>query len=80
MVHTGRPKRLSTVLSHDQALAVINRMTGKTYRMARVLFGSGSRLVEGLRLRVTDFDFSYHRMPSIIQMFITYLNGVNSYG
>ncbi len=60
VVHIGRPKHLPTVLSHDEALAVIKRMTGKTHLMARLLYGSGLRLMECLRLRVNDLDFSNH--------------------
>jgi len=58
VVYIRRPKQLPTVLSHDEALEVINRMTGKTRLMARLLYGSGLRLMECLRLRVKDIDFS----------------------
>jgi site-specific recombinase XerD len=48
LVHVGRPKHLPTVLTHDEALAVINRMTGKPRLMARLLYGSGLRLTPAL--------------------------------
>jgi site-specific recombinase XerD len=60
VVHIGRPKHLPTVLSHEAALAVINRMRGKTRLMARLLYGSGLRLMECLRLPVKDLDFGNH--------------------
>jgi len=62
LVHAGRPKHLPTVLTHDEALAVINRMTGKSRLMARLLYGSGLRLMECLRLRVKDIDFGNHQL------------------
>jgi integron integrase len=62
LVHVGRPKHLPTVLTHDEALAVINRMTGKSRLMARLLYGSGLRLMECLRLRVKDIDFGNHQI------------------
>jgi integron integrase len=62
LVHVGRPKHLPTVLTHDEALAVINRMTGKPRLMARLLYGSGLRLTECLRLRVKDIDFGNHQL------------------
>jgi integron integrase len=62
LVHAGRPKHLPTVLTHDEALAVINRMTGKSRLMARLLYGSGLRLMECLRLRVKDIDFGNHQI------------------
>ncbi|MCX6034709.1 MAG: integron integrase [Chloroflexi bacterium] len=62
LVHAGRPKHLPTVLTHDEALTVINRMTGKSRLMARLLYGSGLRLMECLRLRVKDIDFGNHQL------------------
>ena len=57
-----RPKRLPTVLSHEEALAVLDRMSGKTQLMAKILYGSGLRLMECLRLRVKDVDFGNHQI------------------
>ncbi len=62
LIHAGRPKHLPTVLTHDEALSVINRMTGKSRLMARLLYGSGLRLMECLRLRVKDIDFGNHQI------------------
>jgi integron integrase len=57
LLRTRRPKRLPTVLSHQEALAVINALHGKTRLMAKILYGSGLRLMECMRLRVKDMDF-----------------------
>ena len=53
---------LPTVLTHAEALEVINQMRGKTRLMARLLYGSGLRLMECLRLRVKDIDFGNHQI------------------
>lgn len=57
IIHPSRPKRLPTVLTHQEAMAVINNMHGKLRLMAKILYGSGLRLTECLRLRVKDLDF-----------------------
>ena len=54
-----RPERLPTVLTHDEALRVINQLTGTHKLMAQLLYGSGLRLMECLRLRIKDIDFQY---------------------
>ena len=48
---------LPTVLAHEEAIAVIDKMSGTTQLMAKLLYGSGLRLMECLRLRVKDVDF-----------------------
>jgi len=53
-----RRKRLPTVLSHEEAMQVIGHMAGKTQLMTQLLYGSGLRLMECLRLRVKDVDFA----------------------
>ncbi|MDD5467192.1 MAG: integron integrase [Anaerolineales bacterium] len=62
LVHIGRPKRLPTVLTRGEALAVINQMRGATRLMTGLLYGSGLRLMECLRLRVKDVDFGNHQI------------------
>lgn len=58
VVRTVRPKRLPVVLTREEALSVINQLDG-TYRLiVRLLYGSGLRLLECLRLRVKDVDFA----------------------
>jgi integron integrase len=62
LIRPGRPKRLPTVLTHAEATDVIEKMRGKTRLMARLLYGSGLRLSECLRLRVKDLDFANHKI------------------
>lgn len=49
-----KPQRLPTVLSREEVAAVLARMSGVTGLVARLLYGTGMRLMEGVRLRVKD--------------------------
>ena len=60
--HASRPKRLPTVLSHLEAMTVIDQMRGIPRLMTKILYGSGLRLTECLRLRVKDIDFANHQI------------------
>jgi integron integrase len=57
IVRAEKSKTLPTVLTHQEALAVINKMHGTPQLMTKLLYGSGLRLMECLRLRVKDIDF-----------------------
>jgi len=52
-----RPERLPIVLSREEVAALLSEMSGVTWLMASLLYGSGLRLMECLRLRVQDVDF-----------------------
>jgi integron integrase len=54
-----RPERLPTVLTRDQVLRVIVQLNGTHKLMAQLLYGSGLRLMECVRLRIQDIDFEY---------------------
>lgn len=54
-----RPKRLPTVLSKAEVQRLFLHLSGTHLLMARLLYGSGLRLMECLRLRVKDLDFDY---------------------
>ena len=59
----GRPqqtKRIPSVLTRDEVASVLTHMEGTTALLARLLYGTGMRLMEGLRLRVKDVDFDRH--------------------
>ena len=62
LVRPSRPERVPTVLSHQEAMAVLDKMTGVTQLMAKLLYGSGLRITECLRLRVKDLDFGNHQL------------------
>jgi integron integrase len=56
-VRARRPKRLPVVLSRDEARRLLERVRGDAGLVTRLLYGSGLRLLEALRLRVKDVDF-----------------------
>jgi integron integrase len=62
LVNPSRPKRLPTVLTHAEAMSVINHMRGTPRLMTKILYGSGLRLMECMRLRVKDIDFENHQI------------------
>lgn len=60
LAEIGRPlgkKRIPTVLTIGEIERVLGFMEGETGLLARLLYGSGMRLMEVLRLRVKDIDF-----------------------
>jgi len=52
------PKRLPVVLTRDEVHAVLSRLSGTHWLIASLLYGAGLRIMEGLRLRVKDVEFS----------------------
>ncbi len=62
IIRAKKAGRLPTVLSKQEALAVIDCMRGTPKLMAQLLYGSGLRLMECLRLRVKDVDFENHQL------------------
>lgn len=51
------PKRLPVVLNRDEIQAILSRLTGTHHLIASLLYGTGMRIMECLRLRVQDVDF-----------------------
>src|SRR5262249_56565112 len=49
-----------TVLTKTEALRVLNAMVGVPQVMAKLLYGSGVRGLEWVRVRVKDVDFAQH--------------------
>ncbi len=52
------PKRLPVVLTQAEVQAVLSRLDGTMWLIASLLYGSGLRIMEALRLRVKDVDFA----------------------
>ncbi len=52
-----RKRRMPTVFNHEEAQAVIAHLTGTHKLVACLLYGSGLRISEALRLRIKDVDF-----------------------
>ncbi len=57
-----RPSRLPVVLTRDDVHKIFAHMHGMYRLMAGLLYGSGLRLMECVRLRVKDVDFGYARI------------------
>jgi integron integrase len=54
VTRASRPKRLPVVLTPSEVRAVLAQLEGTTWLVANLLYGSGLRLMESLRLRVKD--------------------------
>ena len=53
-------KRLPVVMTRNETHRVLAVMTGTHQLMAKLLYGTGMRLMECVRLRVKDVDFAQH--------------------
>jgi integron integrase len=62
LIQAEKSKTLPVVLTHQEAMTVIAKMTGTPRLMAKILYGSGLRLMECMRLRVKDIDFGNHQI------------------
>lgn len=58
IVYAKKSTYLPTVMTHEEAMRVIEQCDGPYKIMAQLMYGSGLRLMECLRLRVKDIDFS----------------------
>ena len=57
IVRAKRPQRLPVVLTRQEVEALLAALDGVPWMMALLLYGSGLRLTECLRLRIKDIDF-----------------------
>ncbi len=57
-----RPKRVPVVLTRNEVHEIFAHLHGTPRLMAGLLYGSGLRLIECVRLRVKDVDFAYARI------------------
>jgi integron integrase len=58
VVRANRPVRLPVVLTKDEARRVVDGVEGVNRLIAQLLYGSGLRILESLRVRVKDLDFA----------------------
>ncbi|MEK0360923.1 integron integrase [Pseudomonas sp. CBC3] len=58
VVRAKKPTRLPVVLSMEEVHQILGLLDGQVGLVARLLYGGGMRLMEGIRLRVKDVDFS----------------------
>lgn len=57
-----RPRRVPSVFSRAEVQAILSELSGLSHLMVGLLYGSGLRLMECVRLRVKDVDFTYHQI------------------
>lgn len=55
-------KHLPVVFTRNEVQLVLARLDGTAHLVASLLYGSGLRLMEALRLRVKDLDFERHEL------------------
>lgn len=62
VVRAKRAPRLPVVLSRAETTALLDTLSGREALMAGLLYGSGLRLMECLRLRIQDVDLARHEI------------------
>lgn len=62
MLQARHSRPLPTVLSKPEVQAVLAELTGLHQLMGQLLYGSGLRLMECVRLRVKDLDFAQRKV------------------
>lgn len=62
LIRAKRPTKIPVVFTRDEAKAVINHLDGTFQLMTQLLYGSGLRLMECVRLRVKDIEFNYKQI------------------
>lgn len=62
IVRAKKPQRLPVVLTVDEVRQVLERLGGEVWLLCSLLYGTGMRLMEAVRLRIKDVDFSRHEI------------------
>ena len=62
MERAKRPQRVPTVLTRAETQALLGELRGVHWLMGSLLYGTGMRLMECVRLRVKDVDFERHEI------------------
>lgn len=55
---SAKQRTIPTVFSHQEACMVIEKLEGVSALIVKLLYGSGLRIMEAVRLRVQDIDFA----------------------
>jgi integron integrase len=58
VVRANREGHVPVVLTHNEAVSALSLLDGTNWLIAKILYGSGLRIMECLRLRVKDLDFA----------------------
>lgn len=62
IVKAKRTRKLPTVLNCDETGRLLRRLSGHHWIIGCLLYGSGLRLMESVRLRVKDIDFQHRAL------------------
>lgn len=62
VVRAKRPRRLPVVLKRDVVMKLLDQLSGTQKLLGYLIYGSGLRLMEAIRLRVKDVDFEYGQL------------------
>ena len=62
LIRAKRRRRLPVVLTRDEVRKVLSTLEGPERLFLTLLYGTGMRLMEGLRLRVKDIDFAENQI------------------
>jgi integrase len=62
VMRAKRPEHIPVVFTSSEAKAILANLTGIPFLVASLLYGSGLRLAEALRLRVKDVDFEIRQI------------------
>lgn len=62
VVRSHKTKRLPTVFSRDEVKQILAHLEGVPWLVCAILYGSGLRLLECLRLRIKDIDIEQNRI------------------
>ncbi len=61
-IRAKRPKKLPVVLTQNEIHRLLEQMNGRQRLMTSLLYGTGMRLMDCVRLRVQDVDFEYRQI------------------
>ena len=62
VIRAKRPQHVPVILTRDEVTRILSAITGLNGLVVRLLYGTGMRKMEALRLRVQDIDFGYHQI------------------
>jgi len=62
LVRAQRPKQLPVVLSLDETARLLSHLTGVQRVMGELMYATGARIIELIRLRVKDIDFERNQI------------------
>ncbi len=58
----NKPKRVPTVLSPQEVDSLLKQLSGLNWLILNLMYGTGMRVMECVRLRLLDLDFDYRRI------------------